>query len=113
MKPGAIFRCVVPDLEGLARTYLEHLDQGDDQASVAFVQASLLGQINRPRGLRGVMSSVFGNSDHLWMWDEKSLEAELKKAGFVNGRICKFNDSADPMFKLVESEPRVLQFSGD
>lgn len=106
LKEGGIFRCVVPDLEVLARNYVNDLNRNDTSASLKFIEGSLLGVRQRPRGLKNLASWVFGNSHHLWMWDTRSLSEELKATGFKNVRTCKFNDSADKMFSLVESEDR-------
>lgn len=106
LKKGGIFRCIVPDLEWSARTYIEALDKGKKDASMDFMNGTLLGIHNRPKGTKGFISSFFGNSHHLWMWDSKSLAIELANAGFVDIRECKFNDSEDDMFKHVEAEGR-------
>lgn len=107
LKKGGIFRCVVPDLEYSAREYLYLLDNGDKLASVKFVGAStLLGVEKRARGIQGFLSSFFGNACHLWMWDNKSLAEELRKVGFNQIRVCKFNDCEDEMFKYVENSER-------
>lgn len=107
MKEGAIFRCVVPDLESAARTYVNELDGGNREASLQFVHDNtLLGTTERPRGLKGIMTSVFGNANHLWMWDHDSLSYELEQVGFKQIRRCKFNDCDDEMFTLVEDASR-------
>ncbi|ADQ17553.1 class I SAM-dependent methyltransferase [Leadbetterella byssophila] len=106
LKKGGIFRCVVPDLEYAAREYLRRLDNGDENASHFFMENTLLGVPSRARGAKGMVSSYFGNSHHLWMWDRKSLSAELRNAGFIEVRECSFNDSEDPMFKHVEDPSR-------
>lgn len=106
LKPGAIFRCIVPDLEVLARAYVDKLNEGGEQASIKFVHDTLLGLQQRPTGMKGIVTAVLGNSHHLWMWDHKSMISELEKAGFKNIRKCEFNDSEDEMFKLVESKER-------
>ncbi len=108
LKKGGIFRCVLPDIEFLARSYITELDSGNRSASIRFMEYSLLGIKERPKGLNGLISSFFGNSHHLWMWDSKSLAVELASVGFVAIRDCKFNDSEDEMFKFVESEDRFL-----
>lgn len=108
LKKGGIFRCVVPDLEYAAREYIKRLDAGDENASMFFMENTLLGTENRPRGAKGMVSSYFGNSDHLWMWDRKSLAKELRNAGFIEVRECSFNDSEDAMFKHVEDESRFV-----
>ena len=107
LKPGGLFRCVVPDLEYAARTYLKDMQAGDNLASIDFVgRNTLLGQKTRPRGIKNQVKSIWGNSRHLWMWDNQSLSEELAKAGFQNIKRAKFNDSEDPNFKLVEDAGR-------
>lgn len=109
LKHGAIFRCVVPDLEFYARRYVAALDQGDEKANYNFLGKGgevLFGLENRERGIKGLASALFGNSHHLWMWDFLSLSAELKHAGFKDIRRCYFNDSKDMMFLLVEDSGR-------
>ncbi len=106
LKPGGIFRCVVPDLESAARTYLAELDNGNHASSIAFIDTTLLGIKERPTTVRSRINALFGNSHHLWMWDTKSLAEELRLAGFVHVRACRFNDSEDPMFRHVEAADR-------
>ncbi|MGG9972120.1 class I SAM-dependent methyltransferase [Ferruginibacter sp. SUN002] len=106
LKPGGIFRCVVPDLEIASREYLERLDNGDKESSIKYIDHILIGLKNRPKGIKAIISSIAGNSHHLWMWDHASLALELEKAGFKSVRRCTFNDSADEMFKYVENEGR-------
>ena len=106
LKVGGLFRCVVPDMEILARQYLQKLDEGDSQACINFIAETLMGVEERPRGLIAFFKSFYGNRHHLWMWDYHSLSYELEKAGFKNIRRCKFNDSEDEMFKYVESKGR-------
>lgn len=108
LKKGGTFRCVVPDLEYAAREYIKRLDAGDETASMFFMEDTLLGVENRPRGAKGMVSSYFGNSHHLWMWDRKSLARELRNAGFIEVRECSFNDSEDPMFRHVEDQSRFV-----
>lgn len=107
LKPGAIFRCVVPDLEFCVREYIAALEDGDPQASTKFIgNYILMGTENRPKNMKGYVTAVMGNANHLWMWDNQSMAFELKKAGFREIRKCSFNDSEDSMFKLVEASER-------
>ena len=107
LKRGGTFRCVVPDLEFFSRQYLAALEKGDIDAGPRFIgQDTLLGLYDRPRGIKGTIISLFGNSHHLWMWDYPSLSAELSNAGFKQPRRCTFNDSPDEMFLRVEEESR-------
>lgn len=106
LKKGGVFRCIVPDIEHLARTYISQLENGNSSASTSFINDTLMGIKERPRGFKSFIKSFYGNSHHLWMWDNKSLTEELKNAGFTQIRQCKFNDSDDMMFKFVEDESR-------
>ena len=66
----------------------------------------MMGVEVRPRSFKAVTKHLFGYLEHLWLWDWESTEKELRDVGFTNIRRCEFNDSADPMFKLVENEKR-------
>lgn len=99
LQPGGTFRLVVPDLEAIARAYVQSTSP---DAALQFHKATALGRTTRPRGPLGHLRSLVGNSSHLWMWDEKSLTAELTQAGFTNIRRAQFGDDADTMFREVE-----------
>lgn len=108
LKTGGIFRLVLPDLESAARKYLRDLDSGKADASIDFMKSTLLGLTDRPRSLRDMASSFFGNSNHLWMWDHQSISAELHHAGFTKIRNCNFGDCEDEMFRHVEDADRFI-----
>lgn len=107
LKPGGIFRCVVPDLEVIAKRYVDAVGNKKENASIDFCgNGSLMGVTQRTKGLKGMLTNQFGNAHHLWMWDHYSLSAELLKTGFKDIRRAQFNDSTDEMFKLVEDQSR-------
>ena len=106
LKENGIFRCIVPDIECLARHYIAELDSGNKSASLSFIEDTLLGIKERPKGFKRMVISSFGNARHNWMWDKYSLTEELNIIGFREIRECKFNDSNDEMFKHVEEENR-------
>lgn len=103
LRPGGRFRLVLPDLEQLARSYIANPEAG---ASISFMNDSRLGEARRPRGLGGMLRSVFGHTAHLWMWDYKSLRHELESVGFRDVRRAAFGDSGDAMFDVVEDPER-------
>jgi SAM-dependent methyltransferase len=105
LKPGGIFRGVVPDLKAAVDAYIENYDQLDSPAS-ELMRNTMLGIEDRGKGLRSIMTKLYGNSKHLWMWDYKSMEYELQKAGFRNIRPSQFGDSTDNNFSFVEEEGR-------
>ncbi len=108
LRPSGVFRCIVPDLGERARRYASALDAGDPDGSFLFMRGSHLGHETRPRGLEGSLRAIFGNSEHLWMWDEASIKRELHEAGFTSIRRCDFGDATDPMFAAVESAHRFI-----
>jgi hypothetical protein len=103
LQPGGVFRIIVPDLEYIINSYTT---KQSELRSFEFMAEAHLGLEIRPRGLKGLLNSFFGNSLHLWMWDFASLNLELQQAGFVNVRRCVFNDCIDAKFIEVESKRR-------
>jgi predicted SAM-dependent methyltransferase len=74
--PGGVLRLAVPDLDRLARRYLE---TGDADA---FVASTLLTE-DRPRSRRHALHLLlFGARAHGWMYDSASLSRLLLAAGF-------------------------------
>jgi hypothetical protein len=106
LREGSIFRCVVPDFEYSANEYINSLNKGNADASIIFMESTLLGVHKRPKGWRSYAEFMWGNSRHLWMWDYLSLGKALSKAGFTRIRRCSFGDCTDQMFKLVEDRGR-------
>ena len=104
LKPGGIFRMVLPDLEILCREYLNEVNKKNSKGSLKFMNNSLLGVTERKRGLKQILTDMIGNSKHLWMWDYYSLSDELREVGFSDIRRCEFNDSSDEMFLKVEEK---------
>ncbi len=103
LKLGGVFRCVLPDLEVLARQYLASTA---DQPAVEFLEATEIGCRQRPRTLGAQVRDWLGNSRHLWMWDYRSLAYELEQVGFVAIRRASFGDADDPCFQDVEQVSR-------
>jgi predicted SAM-dependent methyltransferase len=106
LKSGGIFRIVVPDLEVTVQKYINGLKNADYKASYTFIKDTGLGKEMRIRNVFEFIKAAMGNSSHLWMWDRISLQQALKQAGFSSIRECRYNDSNDAMFKLVEEEDR-------
>jgi SAM-dependent methyltransferase len=102
LRPGGIFRLLVPDLEWAAREYIRRLDAGDAAANNFFLEETCLGRKRRPQGLQRIVYSSLATSAHSWMWDAPSLSHALREHGFSGVRKCSPGDSGDPMFDLVE-----------
>lgn len=105
LKPGGVFRVIVPDLRAIAQSYLQ---SSNPLAAHEFMRDSSLGSEIRPRGVAGLLKNWLGNSSHLWMWDFNSMQSALNDAEFVSVRRCEFGDSADPMFMAVEDRERFI-----
>lgn len=103
LRPGGVFRLVLPCLENAIKAYSESKEAS---ASIQLLKSTLLGVENRRRDLKGFFQDWLGGSKHLWMWDYKGMEAELKLAGFVGVRRAQFGDSDHSEFAEVEDEDR-------
>jgi SAM-dependent methyltransferase len=103
LEDGGIFRIVLPDLE---YSIHEYLADKSPTASVNFLRETSLGKEKRQKGLINFLNEWIGNSNHLWMWDFKSLEFELKHQNFTHVRRAYFGDSLEPMFLDVENKAR-------
>jgi hypothetical protein len=103
LQPGGVFRLVLPDIEYIAKSYVNESDPG---ASVRFMRESLLGEEGSTRGLKALPAAMFGRFKHLWMWDYKGMAAELAAAGFTRIRRAQLGDSGDAHFNDVEELDR-------
>ncbi len=99
LAPGGTFRFVLPDLEGLVRSYASSTD---GEAASRFMRDSYLGVDSQGKGASRLLRVLFGRSAHLWMWDEKNMTRELAAAGFTDIRRAQMGDNPDPHFAEVE-----------
>lgn len=99
LQAGGVFRLVLPDLEYYAK---EYIDDPTANAALSFMQETSLGQEKRSRSLVGFLATWLGNSQHLWMWDFRSVRRELQDVGFKEIRRAQFGDSKDDKFKEIE-----------
>ena len=111
LKPGGVQRIVVPDLEQLARVYLEDLAQrapvtaawaGHDAAVAGIIEQSVRREAAAARSLKGlrrrVYTLVFGDArrrgeTHQWLYDRLNLGALLLEAGYRDIRVERFDTS--------------------
>ncbi|MBT9444345.1 MAG: methyltransferase domain-containing protein [Hyphomonadaceae bacterium] len=113
LRPGGVFRLIVPDLAGRARRYLAAHEKGDAAAAERFMRETLLGRVSRPKSLKARAKALFGNEVHLWMWDEPSMQAALTAVGFADVRRCAIGDAANPAFGSVERHGRFFDHDLD
>lgn len=99
LRPGGVFRVVLPDLRYLSKEYVEGRLSGDQYVTELYM--------GLPEGKRRHrLLTAMGNSRHLWMWDEASLSGLLLSVGFIGIRRATFGDRDDDLFADVESEDR-------
>ena len=103
LAPVGCFRFVLPDLEYMIRRYVE---EPGPEAAMKFIEASGMGERHISRGSQSMLRLFFGRSKHLWLWDYKAMESELKAAGYSAIRRAQFGDSEDARFNEVEDRGR-------
>ena len=79
LKPEGVLRLALPNLRSLVDRYLASDEQ---EAADKFMDASLLGLPDRPKGLRRLVDQLSG-ARHRWMYDAASLQALCVRRGFV------------------------------
>jgi len=102
LKSGGCFRLLVPDLETRAQKYLKNQD------SDAFIESIGFGRKKNDKSFKNLLRKLFGNSGHLWMYDNKSMQKYLTEAGFKNIRKSKIGDSGIKIFSEVEEKHRFI-----
>jgi predicted SAM-dependent methyltransferase len=102
LKSKGCFRLIVPDLETRAKKYLKNQD------SDAFIESIGFGREKNDRSFKDLLRKLFGNSGHLWMYDNKSMQKYLTEAGFKNIRKSKIGDSGIKIFSEVEEKHRFI-----
>lgn len=121
LKPGGILRVVVPDLELIARKYVQALDRLDSGEAAAesvrtWAISDLFDQMVR-KGASGASEQkawvarlerlIRGGAArtgelHRWMYDRHSLTAEFRNAGFRDARARGAFDSGVPRWGEFE-----------
>jgi SAM-dependent methyltransferase len=109
LRPGGVFRLVVPDLQWRAARYVEAASGADPAAADGLIDSCLLGTRSNPRTPVDWLRKQLGRSAHLWMYDFAALERLLAEAGFAQIRRCTLGDGDDPMFLLVEQADRFYE----
>lgn len=106
LKPGGIFRLVMPDLEVSVKNYIQARENGSSDAAIQFMRNTGMALETRDNGLKAIATGALGNARHQWLWDYPATIDALQKTGFKQVRKCSFNDSADIKFKSVEDIDR-------
>ena len=102
LKSGGCFRLIVPDLEIRVQKYLKIQDCD------AFIESIGFGKKRSDKSFIDFLRKLFGNSGHLWMYDNKSMQKYLTEAGFKNIRKSQIGDSGIKIFSEVEEKHRFI-----
>jgi len=113
LKPGGIFRIILPDLESYVSEYQRLMQSANNltksSAAIQFNKETLMGLERSRATIRSRIMEAFSNNRHQWMWDYPSFSDTLSRHGFVNIRRFEAGISDDVMFLLPEKK---YQFHG-
>lgn len=106
LKPGGLFRFVIPDLQSRCRFYIERFNELKEPSFWLMDSTQLGVQKAEVINMRGVLKKILSTKDHKWMWDEKTLRHALENEGFVDVSRTSFGANPDVMFEKVEKKER-------
>lgn len=102
MKPGGVFRSFVPDLQHSIEVYREAIAANKQREAAGIFVRSIGMGVESSASAMDFIRELFGNSRHLWIWDEAGIRHELETAGFSHFRRARYLDSGDGLFDAVE-----------
>jgi SAM-dependent methyltransferase len=101
LKPGGLFRLVVPDLLHFARKYVAETE--------ALIEKDTASRAARDELLftvcGGHLKKDRAGSLHMFMYDWPALRLLLTEVGFSDIRRCAFQQSADPELAKLDNRP--------
>lgn len=108
LKPGGVFRIIVPDLEFYIKEYQKTLASDNPGewpfAAIEFCKGTCFGVKGSRSGFVDRLTDAFRNSNHRWMWDYWSMSQVLTDHGFVNVKRFQQGDCDDEMFLRPERD---------
>jgi predicted SAM-dependent methyltransferase len=112
LKPGGLFRFIVPDLLSRCKHYVDHYDEIEDPAGWLMRSTHLGMEHKQAMRITDRLRSFFSTSAHKWMWDERSLTDVLDKAGFQNIRRSTYTATSDRMLSRAQKKERFFWTPG-
>lgn len=112
LKPGGICRMVVPDLSATVQRYVLARQRKDGAAANDLMQALLVHDKARKRGLLGLYYRLTGYHQHKWMYDAESLKSLFVASNFSKVRAAGFLDSQIDRIAEVEERGRIADGQG-
>lgn len=114
--PGGIIRIVVPDFKYILEEYRNGLNQKKPFRDLADnISRKIFIWEQKPYGkniMRKIYDSMKDFHSHKWMYDASSLINHLEKAGFVNAKEMKANQSKIKGIENVEKADRIDNGAG-
>ncbi len=112
MRPGAVCRAVVPDLQALVGRYWQAKAAADPNAGTRMMEELMVHEKGPHKGLAGAYYRITAYHQHKWMYDAASLEQLFTVAGFSGARQAGYLDSRIATIAEVESAKRILDGQG-
>jgi len=112
LKPGGTLRVVVPDLQLLARRYMEgdraFFGDPDGPLGDAFVGSLYLRSVPKGRLLERLARRLLRTDEggHQWMYDGESMSSLITRAGFRDVRIRPFGEGDHAAAAALDWRPR-------
>lgn len=106
IKPGGTIRIATPDLRFLIDLYSSKKKELQEQYIVWAVN-SFLPDVAVYQDTY-VINNFFRNWGHKFIYDFKTLEDTMHKAGFININSCKVGESYDVELRGIESHDQVI-----
>jgi hypothetical protein len=105
-------RVVVPDLQAICEEYLNGVvgERPGKLAADRFIERTgLRASDSEAGGWLAVLRRAWGRDGHCWMYDEHSLAARLKDAGFTNLTRRAYRRSLIPNIELLDIPARASE----
>lgn len=108
MKPGAVIRVIVPDLEAVISIYFSTKEKNPEFAAVNFHNATLYFETPAPKaGLFALWKyNIQKKNNHQFLYDKPALKKQLESAGFQSMIFKNYSDSLIPGIDKVDIPER-------
>ena len=107
LAPGGVIRLVVPDLQWMARNYLQQKENANINAADEFMRRLMTTpDYSKSSFVLKLYRSYLDTLSHKWMYDAASLTALMSDAGFRELSPRQYLDSRIPDVQAVERVSR-------
>ena len=106
IKPCGVIRIATPDLRFLIELYNAEKNELQEHY-IAWAIHSFLPDVGVPQDTQ-VINNFFRNWGHKFIYDFKTLQATMQRAGFINITPCTVGESDDAELRGIESHGKVI-----